>query len=87
MYDSSIFLDCTKPAVEEFPSDFLTAEQRENGGIILHFIIGKIFNHLVDIRIRVYILIINLNSTKWSIKIKFIFLFSDVPDIRIGKYM
>ena len=87
MYDSIIFLDCTKPAVEEFPSDFLTAEQRENGGIILHFIIGKIFNHLVDIRIRVYILIINLNSTKWSIKIKFIFLFSDVPDIRIGKYL
>ena len=90
MYNSIIFLDCTKPAVEEFPSDFLTAEQRENGGIILHFIIGKIFNHLVDIRIRVHtilILIINLNSTKWSIKIKFIFLFSDVPDIRIGKYM
>ena len=87
MYDSIIFLDCTKPAVEEFPSDFLTAEQRENGGIILHFIIGKIFNHLVDIRIRVYILIINLNSTKWFIKIKSIFLFSDVPDIRIGKYM
>ena len=84
MYNSIIFLDCTKPAVEEFPSDFLTAEQRENGGIILHFIIGKILNHLVDIRIRDYI---NLNSTKWSIKIKFIFLYSDVPDIRIGKYM
>ena len=57
MYNSIIFLDCTKPAVEEFPSDFLTAEQRENGGIILHFIIGKIFNHLVDIRIRVYTII------------------------------
>ena len=54
MCNSIIFLDCTKPAVEEFPSDFLTAEQRENGGIILHFIIGKILNHLVDIRIRDY---------------------------------
>jgi len=38
--DTTNSTDCTKPAVEEFPSDFLTAEQRENGGIILHFIIA-----------------------------------------------
>lgn len=38
--DTTNSTDCTKPAVEEFPSDFLTAEQRENGGIILYFIIA-----------------------------------------------
>ena len=32
--------NCTKAAVEEFPSDFLTANQRQNGGIIIHFLIG-----------------------------------------------
>jgi len=32
--------DCTKAAVEEFPDDFLTAEQRKNGGVIIHFIIA-----------------------------------------------
>ena len=37
-----IFSDCTKAAVEEFPDDFLTAEQRKNGGVIIHFIIGKV---------------------------------------------
>merc|ERR1712203_1111532 len=30
----------TKAAVEEFPDDFLTAEQRKNGGVIIHFIIA-----------------------------------------------
>ena len=42
VYVSFNFIDCTKPAVEEFPDDFLTAEQRKNGGVILHFIIGKV---------------------------------------------
>ena len=32
--------NCTKAAVEEFPSDFLNANQRQNGGIIIHFLIG-----------------------------------------------
>ena len=38
-----LFLDhsnCTKAAVEEFPADFLTPEQRKNGGIVHHFMIG-----------------------------------------------
>ena len=34
--------DCTKPAVDEFPADFFTAEQREKGGIIVHFLIGML---------------------------------------------
>ena len=32
--------ECTPAAVEEFPPDLFTAEQREKGGIIVHFLIG-----------------------------------------------
>ena len=33
-------VNCTKAAVEEFPADFLTPKQRQNGGVIIHFLIG-----------------------------------------------
>ena len=51
--------DCTKPAVEEFPDDFLTAEQRKNGGIIIHFIIGikTLYLHLGRTKIPLALII------------------------------
>ena len=33
-------MDCIHPSVEEFPKDFLTPEERERGGIIVHLLIG-----------------------------------------------
>ena len=33
-------IDCIHPSVEEFPKDFLTPEERERGGIIVHLLIG-----------------------------------------------
>lgn len=30
---------CRTPAIDEFPHDFLTLEQKRNGGIILHIVI------------------------------------------------
>ncbi|CAG0879004.1 unnamed protein product [Darwinula stevensoni] len=32
--------NCTPPAIEEFPPDFLSPSQRSRGGIIIHFLIG-----------------------------------------------
>jgi hypothetical protein len=32
--------DCNRPAVEEFPSDFMKSEQRERGGVLVHFLIA-----------------------------------------------
>ena len=32
--------NCSKPAIEEFPGDFFTPEQRNKGGIVVHIIIA-----------------------------------------------
>ena len=40
-FDNEIlFLDCTEPAILEFPKDFLSEEVRNNGGIIIHVILA-----------------------------------------------
>ncbi|CAN8021533.1 unnamed protein product, partial [Ixodes persulcatus] len=31
--------DCVPPSIEHFPGDFMTQEQRQQGGVVLHFII------------------------------------------------
>lgn len=31
--------DCVRPSIEHFPGDFMTQEQRQQGGVVLHFII------------------------------------------------
>ena len=35
-----LFLDCTEPAILEFPKDFLSEEVRNNGGIIIHILLA-----------------------------------------------
>lgn len=32
--------NCTKAAIEEFPRDFLSPEQRQKGGIVIHILIA-----------------------------------------------
>ncbi|CAG0899627.1 unnamed protein product [Darwinula stevensoni] len=32
--------NCTPPAIEEFPGDFLSPSQRNRGGVVIHFLIG-----------------------------------------------
>ena len=34
------FADCTHPAIDEFPQDFFTNEQRTKGGVIIHVLIA-----------------------------------------------
>ena len=34
------FSDCTHPAIDEFPQDFFTNEQRTKGGVIIHVLIA-----------------------------------------------
>ena len=34
------FTACNPPAIDEFPPDFFTQEQRTNGGIIVHILIA-----------------------------------------------
>ena len=34
------YINCTPAAIEEFPRDFFTAEQRSQGGVIVHILIA-----------------------------------------------
>ena len=32
--------NCTKRSVEEFPEDFMSRKERENGGVIIHILLS-----------------------------------------------
>lgn len=39
LQDSDGRPDCVRPSIEDFPGDFFTQEQRQQGGVVIHFII------------------------------------------------
>ncbi|XP_037511122.1 sodium/potassium/calcium exchanger 5 [Rhipicephalus sanguineus] len=39
LQDSDGRPDCVRPSIEDFPGDFFTQEERQQGGVVIHFII------------------------------------------------
>ena len=39
-YFDLLFLDCTEPAIKEFPPDFMSEEVRNQGGVIVHVLLA-----------------------------------------------